>query len=251
MKTFNITFPFQVKFHPSPISPRAFISSVEPYACANTIATILFRHPLNWVIRSHKASRAWNARNKRSLHVSRTQIALWILRRERERNDPFGMGNRYLHDPWNVTRPHRRYYESERRGFEFRGMDFRILYERNIVGESVRCGGGASCVRRGGGAISRKFWLDSSLNVGRNETMGRRDLGTFDLSLDLNFVRLWSIRESIRGFRLWHCLDLNISRVEDGNWRWRCIKLRNRYRISINGFQIVRVQCGALRLIHL
>lgn len=85
MKTFNITFPFQVKFHPSPISPRVFISSVEPYACANTIATILFRHPLNWVIRSHKASGAWNARNKRSLHVSRTQIALWILQREREK----------------------------------------------------------------------------------------------------------------------------------------------------------------------
>lgn len=177
MKTFNITFPFQVKFHPSPISPRAFISSVEPYACANTIATILFRHPLNWVIRSHKASRAWNARNKRSLHVSRTQIALWILQRERERNDPFGMGNRYLHDPWNVTRPHRRYYESERRGFEFRGMDFRILYERNIVGESVRCGGGASCVRRGGGAISRKFWLDSSLNVGEERNDGTKGFG--------------------------------------------------------------------------
>lgn len=71
MKTFNITFPFQVKFHPRPL-PELLLarSSHRWYACANTIATILFRHPLNWVIRSHKASRAWNARNKRALSSS-------------------------------------------------------------------------------------------------------------------------------------------------------------------------------------
>ena len=58
--------------------------------------------------------------------------------RERERETIHSVwGIDIFHDPWNVTRPHRRYYE--RRG----GWIFGSFTPRNVVGESVRGGGGS------------------------------------------------------------------------------------------------------------
>lgn len=86
-----------------------------------------------------------------------------------------------------MTRPHRRYYESERRGFEFQGWISDPL-------RAAKCRGWKCalwpCVRREGGAISRKFSRGSSSFFDSSfKRRGETGFAVRFISFDLNFVR--------------------------------------------------------------
>ena len=184
------------------------------------------------MIRSHKACGAWNARNKRSLQRIPANCTL-DPPPEREREGGRGREKRSIRYGESIS--------STTRGTWLVSIVDITKDEGNGFSDPLRlemswvkvC---AEVARSRGSFLLDLGWI---LLRGRGEE-GTKGFG------NVRFISWPEFRspmiDSGDRFVDFACGAASIwISLEDGSWRWRCIKLRDRYWISINGFEILYV----------